>query len=93
MVNKLSPIPFTACLTEGGIGLTFTCRAVIIMGELREAFLHIFFSSRALIGGSILGSSPNFASNIKQIKTTQHLFPLKSSENVWFSNYFRGNTS
>ena len=34
------------------------------------------------------GLSPNFASNVKRIN--QLLFPLKLSENLWFSDNSRG---
>ena len=43
---------------------------------------------------SIKGTSPNFISNLRKFNGINYfLFSLKSSENLWFSNNFRGNGS
>ena len=40
------------------------------------------------------GTSPNFISNLRKFNGINYfLFPLKSSENLWFSNNFRENES
>ena len=60
--------------------------------QLKKIFTQVFeVICRPSRINYIMGSPPNFASNIKRI--SKFPFPLKVSENHYFSHDFRGNRS
>ena len=78
------------------VSLVIVC-LLFTLNKVRTTFsslilrFYIFTLSKVRIPAEIYELPPNSTSNIKQICPNQLLLPLNSWDNLWFSDYFRGN--